>query len=141
LMGINVRIAKAASGAAILECQNRLPSTCKRLNRKEVVVFQSQTAYTEGEVVSSMAPTTDRQALQAKVLQYFGQARTGARISKVAQRLRKAHQWKSLRDADIKAVVLPMVMSGMLKYTPELKLTIGGAKKRLATAKAARRSR
>ena len=52
----------------------------------------------------------------------------GTRISSLGDRIRETSHWTNIKDAQIKAVIFPLVMKGELKYTPDLKITVAKAK-------------
>lgn len=77
-----------------------------------------------------MKTTDEKEALRNELLAQVKRTPAGTRISALGQRLRKRSRWKKVRDVDIKTVVLPMVMGGTLKYTPDLKIRLAKPKRK-----------
>jgi hypothetical protein len=68
-----------------------------------------------------MTPTRD--TIREEVLHYFRGNPGPVHLVSLAQRLRESKpNLESVRDADFRNVVLPMIVTGKLQYTPELKI-------------------
>lgn len=65
------------------------------------------------------------QEIRDEVVGYLRQHSVPVRMSAIIEGVRhKKAELKRLRDADIKAVILPMITTGKLKYTPELMICL-----------------
>jgi hypothetical protein len=64
--------------------------------------------------------------IRGEVLKYFKGGRPAVKLSRMAEEIRKSAQL-NVRDADVRAVVQPMIATGTLSYAPGLKIQRGSA--------------
>ena len=68
-----------------------------------------------------------RNQIRDQVLSYVGAQREPVEMRPLVESVRKKRTLRDLRDTDVLEVVLPMISSGMLDYTPGLRVQIGKA--------------
>jgi hypothetical protein len=71
-----------------------------------------------------MVVTVPRHVLRQKVLDYLGDHQS-ARVRSMADELRKDSALRHVRDADVRSVVLSMMVTGTLSHDADLRIRVG----------------
>jgi hypothetical protein len=66
----------------------------------------------------------DRKEIRNGVVEYLTGHDEPIRIKALVQAVRGRSNLPTMRDADVKSVILPMITTGTLEYTPELKVRL-----------------
>ena len=69
--------------------------------------------------------TTVKNQIRREVLQYLQSRTAPVKINNMAEELRKEGKLSGVRDSDVRAVVQPMIVTGKISYTPNLKIKLG----------------
>jgi hypothetical protein len=69
--------------------------------------------------------TTVKNQIRREVLQYLKGHTAPVKINNMAEELRQEGKLSGVRDSDVRAVVQPMIVTGKISYTPNLKIKLG----------------
>jgi hypothetical protein len=73
-----------------------------------------------------MGTATNALALRRKVVEYL-EEQGPSRVSNIAAELRRAEAFKQLRDADVRSVVLSMIVTGTLGHDEDLRIRVASS--------------
>jgi len=79
----------------------------------------------EKEYNSITMSTTVKNQIRREVLQYLKGQTAPVKINNMAEELRQEGKLSGVRDSDVRAVVQPMIVTGKISYTPNLKIKLG----------------
>jgi hypothetical protein len=87
-------------------------------------------AANEKEYIGVTMSTAIRNDIRREVMNYLKRQEAPVKMSNMANELRETHQKLSaVRDADVRAVVQPMIVAGKISYAPGLKIKLGATAK------------